>query len=89
MVPAAHGAIRAARRFYAWRRRIHPVVGGAGVALFRSADEGEMFGARYIIGAAAMEITVGISFFVELYGIALAKHFGDDAARFSVAEPSQ
>jgi hypothetical protein len=41
-----------------------------------------MFGARYIIGAAAMEITVGISFFVELYGIALAKHFGDDALVF-------
>jgi hypothetical protein len=42
-----------------------------------------MLGAGYIIGAAAMEIAVWIGFFIELFGIAIAKHFGDDALVFS------
>jgi len=29
-----------------------------------------------------MEVTVRVRFFVELYGIAFAKHFGDDALVF-------
>jgi hypothetical protein len=41
-----------------------------------------MLRAGYVVGAAAMEITVGEIFFVELFGIALAKHFGDDAVVF-------
>jgi len=35
-----------------------------------------------------MEIAVSVGFFIEFFGIAVAKHFGDDAL-VSAAEPSQ
>ena len=44
---------------------LHPVVGRAGVVLCRRADEGELLGARDVVGIRAMQVAAGALLLVE------------------------
>src|SRR5208282_3170852 len=53
----------------------HPVICRTGVVFLLSADEGDAFGAGYIIGIAAVEVTAGIGLLIQRGERAVAEHF--------------
>src|SRR5260370_13111647 len=59
------------------RIRVHPMVRGTGVFLFRRADVSQMFGSCYVIRTAAMQVAIHIGLFVQREGIAAAQHLRD------------
>ena len=79
---AAHGAVEQSTDFVFGAARIHPIVGGTDVVFVGSTDEGEVFCARDVTGTAAVKITIGIGFGIELEGIHVLQHLVEDGLVF-------
>ena len=56
--PPAHGPIEQRADLEFRGVRIHPVVRGADVVFIRRANESQVFGAGYIVGTAAVKVTI-------------------------------
>src|SRR5262249_6219641 len=68
-----HGTVKQGAHLILGGAGVHPVVRRADVVFLRSADEGEVFGAGYIVGTTTVQVAIREGLFVQGQRVSAAK----------------